>query len=152
MFKFLCDEMLTGLGRWLRIAGYDTWIVEPGAKDKDIAILVKSSHRWFLTCDNDLTKTLNDYPQVIYFESSNIEKSIHTLNQKLDIDWLKHAFQRCSVCNTPLQSANDNQIQQIDVELKKPSPIYYCAQCDKLYWEGSHVNRMREKLAGFQGV
>ena len=22
--KFLCDEMLKGLGRWLRVAGYDT--------------------------------------------------------------------------------------------------------------------------------
>ena len=24
--RFLCDEMLTGLARWLRIAGYDTAI------------------------------------------------------------------------------------------------------------------------------
>jgi hypothetical protein len=28
--RFLCDEMLRGLGRWLRAAGYDTVIAEVG--------------------------------------------------------------------------------------------------------------------------
>jgi hypothetical protein len=28
--RFLCDEMLHGLGRWLRAAGYDTVIAESG--------------------------------------------------------------------------------------------------------------------------
>jgi uncharacterized protein len=28
--RFLCDEMLRGLGRWLRAAGYDTVIADGG--------------------------------------------------------------------------------------------------------------------------
>ena len=39
--RFLCDEMLAGLGRWLRIAGYDTAIASGGRRDRD---LVKQAH------------------------------------------------------------------------------------------------------------
>lgn len=151
MFKFLCDEMLTGLGRWLRIAGYDTWIVEPGAKDHDIAVLVKSSQRWFLTCDVDFVDLLKDQPSIIWFENSNITQCVKKLNRTLNINWLDHAFVRCSVCNTPLRPAHVNQVRKLDIELETlQQPIVYCAQCDKLYWEGSHVKRMRSKLAEFQ--
>jgi hypothetical protein len=34
--RFLCDEMLVGLGRWLRIAGYDTVIAERGRNDREL--------------------------------------------------------------------------------------------------------------------
>ena len=34
--RLLCDEMLAGLGRWLRLAGYDTEIAERGCRDRDI--------------------------------------------------------------------------------------------------------------------
>jgi Mut7-C RNAse domain len=34
--RFLCDEMLVGLGRWLRIAGYDTAIAERRRRDRDL--------------------------------------------------------------------------------------------------------------------
>ena len=34
--KFLCDEMLAEVGRWLRIAGYDTEIVEKSIVDGEI--------------------------------------------------------------------------------------------------------------------
>ena len=39
--RFLCDEMLVGLGRWLRIAGYDTAIADRGRRDRD---LVEQAH------------------------------------------------------------------------------------------------------------
>ncbi len=31
--RFLCDEMLTRLARWLRAAGYDTVMLEIGESD-----------------------------------------------------------------------------------------------------------------------
>jgi uncharacterized protein with PIN domain len=36
--RFLCDEMLAGLGRWLRIAGYDAAIAGPGRRDRDLGL------------------------------------------------------------------------------------------------------------------
>jgi hypothetical protein len=38
--RFLCDEMLVGLGRWLRIAGYDTAIAERGRRIGSQAVQV----------------------------------------------------------------------------------------------------------------
>ena len=34
--RLLCDEMLKGIGRWLRAAGYDTAIAQDGVADEDL--------------------------------------------------------------------------------------------------------------------
>jgi hypothetical protein len=37
VMRFVCDEMLRGLGRWLCAAGYDTAIAEGGLPDRILA-------------------------------------------------------------------------------------------------------------------
>lgn len=147
--KFFCDEMLKGLGRWLRIAGYDTLIVEPGTSDSDILKLVKRSNRYFLTCDSVLAQRLADYKKLAILQSSDIEQSVKELNRLFHFDWTSQAFQRCSVCNSKIElSLQKNP----DIKFPANTSIYYCPQCDKYYWEGSHVRRMRKRLQHFQNL
>ena len=54
--RFLCDEMLTGLARWLRIAGYDTAIVVRGRRDRDLVEQANSENRILLTRDRRLVE------------------------------------------------------------------------------------------------
>ena len=49
--RFLCDEMLAGLGRWLRIAGYDTAIASGGRRDRDLVKQAHAEQRILLTRD-----------------------------------------------------------------------------------------------------
>ena len=51
--RFLCDEMLRGVGRSLRVAGYDTLIAPSGTEDADLLALAthQSIHRLALTPD-----------------------------------------------------------------------------------------------------
>src|SRR5512134_3148833 len=48
--RFLCDEMLVGLGRWLRIAGCDTAIAERGRRDRDLATIVGTARSISIRC------------------------------------------------------------------------------------------------------
>ncbi len=144
--------MLTGLARWLRMAGYDTEIVEPGMQDKLIARQVRAGQRWFLTCDAGMAERLKDYPRLLLLPNSDIDNSVRYLNRTLHLDWLQHAFERCSVCNTPLQQATRQQLEQLHLKLDNEGPIYHCPHCKKLYWEGSHVRRIRQKLQAFQAL
>jgi uncharacterized protein with PIN domain len=47
--RFLYDEMLKGLGRWLRAAGYDTVIAAGGLPDRVIAARCAEEDRVLLT-------------------------------------------------------------------------------------------------------
>ena len=52
--RFLCDQMLERLGRYLRAAGYDTAIVEPGTSDDVTVRQTEEQDRILLTCDREL--------------------------------------------------------------------------------------------------
>jgi Mut7-C RNAse domain len=54
--RFLCDEMLAGLGRWLRIAGYDTAIADCGRRDRDLVEQAHAEQRILLTRDRRLVE------------------------------------------------------------------------------------------------
>jgi hypothetical protein len=54
--RFLCDEILAGLGRWLRIAGYDTAIAARGCRDCDLVEQAHAEQRILLTRDRRLVE------------------------------------------------------------------------------------------------
>ena len=149
---FFCDEMLTGLGRWLRIAGFDTEIASPGMPDVEIISHIKQSHRILLTCDTQLAEQSAKYNTTILLDNSDINACVKQLNKALQLDWEKLAFSRCSVCNSLIALASDRQIRQLNLVHSVNKPVYYCPQCQKLYWEGSHVKRMRIRLSEFNAL
>lgn len=56
--RFLCDEMLAGLGRWLRIAGYDTAIASGGRRDRDLVKQAHAEQRILLTRDRRVVESV----------------------------------------------------------------------------------------------
>ena len=52
--KFLCDEMLANLARWLRAAGYDTLLAQQRASDRALLEQARTEDRWLLTRDHKL--------------------------------------------------------------------------------------------------
>lgn len=146
---FYCDEMLTGLGRWLRIAGYDTLIAKPGSDDRTIIEEVKNKGRVFLSCDSELVERINRNSESVFFPASQVDKCVKKLNEIYHLDWLTNAFSRCSVCNNLLKELPESA-RILSIPDNVVPPIYYCDQCEKYYWDGSHVNRMRLRLNDFQ--
>jgi uncharacterized protein with PIN domain len=60
-------------------------------------------------------------------------------------------FTRCLVCNTPLQRATDEQVDaQVPGNVRsRHDDFRYCPNCHKVYWAGSHTNRM---LAAIESI
>ena len=145
--RFLCDEMLAGLARWLRAAGYDTLMCHSGATDRDILELALAEKRWLLTRDNKLSEIRNASQAVICLRSNSIDDCARELKQKLGIDWLMAPFTRCLECNCLLIEAEPAALARVPEESQKlANPLLYCPNCDKVFWQGSHVERMRNKL------
>ena len=52
--KFLCDQMLGTLAKWLRIYGFDTFFASSQIKDEDLVEIAKNENRTLITRDKEL--------------------------------------------------------------------------------------------------
>ena len=146
-YRFLCDEMLQGLGRWLRAAGYDTAIAGKGETDRRILQLSRQQERFLITRDKKLKEFRVASQWVILLRANAMPDALRELSSRLPIDWLYLPFSRCLLCNTPLKDATLSQRQRLPDDIRERfDKAYYCPCCDKLYWEGGHVQRMRQRL------
>lgn len=147
---FLCDEMLQRLGRWLRAAGYDTAIATAGADDRELVGQAVAEGRWLLTRDRAMAELRNGHGQIVWLAEVVLSEQIAAVTMRFAIDWQLRPFSRCLDCNTPIIPATPEQYAQLPEGALLISPqAWYCPQCDKLYWEGSHVRRMRHTLENF---
>ncbi|MCW8956307.1 MAG: Mut7-C RNAse domain-containing protein [Gammaproteobacteria bacterium] len=148
--KLFCDEMLIKLGRWLRVAGYDTRIARQGMDDRQIIQLAKEENRRLITRDRKLLEFRNAAATVVLLDCKLMDQCLEEVTQKLHINWLNNPFSRCLNCNTLLLEAGAEQYQLLPETIKKTvTGLCYCPDCQQLFWEGGHVQRMRHQLEYF---
>ena len=146
--RFLCDEMLQRLGSWLRAAGYDTRIARDGEDDYQLLRQAIEQGRFLITRDRELARHRRAAGTVILLKADNLEDCAEALCEKLAINWLMAPFSRCMGCNTPLIDATPQQIQRLPLTKKDHiDAAFYCPTCRQVFWEGSHVKRMRQHLS-----
>ncbi len=148
--KLYCDEMLVRLGHWLRAAGYDTEIAVPEMSDREILESALDQQRKLITRDRKLNEFRLAKETVVLLRANSFEDCIEEVTSKLRIDWQHRPFCRCMRCNTLLHEATVKQVDELNRSFKKTvNNVYYCPRCEQLFWEGSHVTRMRTRLAEF---
>jgi uncharacterized protein with PIN domain len=142
--------MLFRLGRWLRAAGYDVIIAQPGENDRELFKLARKEHRLLVTRDRKLAEYRDATSVVVILEKNDLKDCLQELSRLLSINWQKKPFSRCMVCNTPLVVASDAQYRALPDDVQEQADrAYYCPACKQLFWEGSHVRRMRQTLENF---
>jgi uncharacterized protein len=149
--QFLCDEMLKGLGRWLRAAGYDTVIAAGGLADRDLARRSLAEERVLLTRDRHLAALAGRGARVVLVDGENLDASARALKRTLGIDWQHAPFTRCLLDNTPLAAAPPERVAEVPQSPRAAGgPLRLCPTCRRLYWPGGHVRRMQARLAAWE--
>jgi len=145
--RFLCDEMLRRLGRWLRASGYDTVIAEAGQADRQLVEQACREGRWLLTRDRKMAEFKQARECVILMTGNDVPAQVDELGRIFSVDWLHAPFSRCLVCNAPLKDADPARLAEVpEFSRESLDTLYECSGCHRLYWHGSHVRRMRAKL------
>lgn len=142
--------MLQRVGRWLRAAGYDVAIADSGEADAVLMQQARYEGRLLLTRDRGLAQFQDADDYVVLLEGNRLHELLHELTTRLAIDWNYRPFTRCMECNTPLVIAPPEVIPRVPAEsIREGETLLYCPHCDKPYWGGSHVKRMRRQLERF---
>jgi uncharacterized protein len=149
--RLLCDEMLKGVGRWLRAAGYDVAIVDDGTHDNDLLARAAAERRVLLTCDRRLAGRVGPDAMVVVLGTESFDGAARELHEQLGVDWLHAPFTRCLRDNARLIPASEEAVAELPASARRgDGPIMRCPECSRVYWPGSHVRRMLAKLARAQ--
>jgi uncharacterized protein with PIN domain len=143
--RFLCDEMLLRLARLLRAAGYDTYLAEGGRKDGELLALARAENRILVTRDKRLAALA--HPRAVVVEGRGGYAEAESLAEAIPVDWRFAPFTRCVVDNSPLREATAAEAEAMPEQARaRPGPFRACPACGRLYWPGSHVKRIGERL------
>jgi uncharacterized protein with PIN domain len=145
--KFIADRMLGKLAKELRMLGYDTvycrgenaYLLIKLAREEGRVILTRSTKLIPKQPEDRIVRIMEDKPSDQLREL--IQRRIISLGEE-------PLFSRCLLCNILL-----NEIPREEVEGKVPDFIFYqqkeffrCPQCSRIYWQGSHQDRMKREI------
>lgn len=147
--RFICDEMLRGVGGWLRVAGYDTLLPAQGEADATLLARALQEDRWLVTRDRKLMEHAEATAYVVLLESDTLQGNLLELTLRLDIDWLSRAFSRCKRCNdTLLEGVDPSPRHKVPPNIiDQRASLLFCPACDQFFWHGGHAERMHRRLA-----
>jgi uncharacterized protein with PIN domain len=144
--RFVADQMLGRLAAWLRMLGFDTTYAWDVA-DSEVVRRANSEGRIVLTRDRPLSR--NQAVRVLYVQSRLVEKQVREVLTALALRVKRSLlFSRCALCNSPLQPVDKESLKE-----RIPASAYHhyalfaiCPACDKIYWAGSHYQRVLAAL------
>jgi uncharacterized protein with PIN domain len=145
VMTFVADGHLGKLARDLRLLGFDV-LYDRDATDSWLAATC-SDERALLTRDRRLL--MHKVARHGYCpRSHDPAEQIVEVIRRFDLMELVIPFTRCLHCNTPLAKVEKAQVLD---QLEPLTKVYYndfrrCPGCDKIYWSGSHFEKLEARL------
>ncbi len=148
--RFIADRTLGKLVKKLRMLGLD--VVHWRGGDLEGAAKVASAEgRMLLTRSQKLFRGFSPVPLLIIRANDPCEQMAEMMAKlPLRVED-EHFFSRCLLCNEILRA-----IPKDGLEGKVPDFIYrsydsfhVCPRCQRIYWPGTHLKKMKERLSKF---
>jgi uncharacterized protein len=146
--RFLADEMVGRLARYLRFVGCDT-LYARGMTDVEILETSRRDQRVILTRDRALADRAERALLLTSVHLADQWKAVRAAYPQVPSEV---GFQRCTECNGELRSYDPRLAETRPTgvpwdRVDRGLELFRCGVCGHLYWEGSHTSRMRTQLA-----
>ena len=149
-FKFIVDQNVGKLVKWLRLLGYDTAFFT-GETDTQMVNIALAENRIILTRDTYILKrrlVTTGKVKTILIKSDIIEDQIKQVLDELRLCDQINPFALCLECNRPLATRTKEEIiNRVPPYVWKTRKEYVeCPQCHRIYWKGTHWEAMTRRL------
>lgn len=144
--RFVCDVHLGQLARYLRMMGVDTWY-ETDSSDPTLARIADEEDRILLTRDLGLLKR-GRVRRGAFIRAQAPREQLAEVVARVPLDEDLDPLSRCLECNLLLHEASSRAVEeQVPPRaLDAYDHFVQCPSCEQVYWEGSHVERMRRLM------
>jgi hypothetical protein len=141
--------MLKKLARWLRILGVEV-LYPPSVDDDEIIKLAKEKSKTVLTMDEELCQRARKHGVSAFLvPKKRIEEQIAIIVDRFHIKIADFPSKTlCPVCNGELKQIKRKEVEGkvLEAVLKKHDKFWLCKKCGKVFWEGSHWERINESV------
>ena len=153
--KFIVDQNVGKLVKWLRMLGYDT-IFFTGDDDWQMIMIALGDARVILTRDTGVVSrgvVTSGRLRAVLIASEKPEEQIRQVVEAFDLDISSGLFTLCLECNVPLEPKTKEQVSgQVPPYVYSTQEQYVgCPNCHRIYWKGTHWRAMTRKLSGLRG-
>lgn len=134
--RFLADEMLGSLARWLRVMGYDAEYARD-MRDDDILHRAVEEGRTLLTRDRELARKAGERGMLLH--SDDGVEQLEEVVRQFDLVFNEERT-RCTLCNRDLvpigpEEASERVPPRV---LERHREFLSCPSCGRVYWKGTH--------------
>lgn len=144
--RFQLDAQLGRLARYLRLLGFDC-LYRNDIGDAELAVQADEEQRVILTRDRHLLKRKR-IRLAHYVRADAPWRQVEEVCREFDLAPSFAPFTRCTHCNGHLAGVDKAAV----IDRLEPLTRQYvedflqCESCGQLYWPGSHVSRMKERV------
>ncbi|MHB8077743.1 MAG: Mut7-C RNAse domain-containing protein [Candidatus Krumholzibacteriia bacterium] len=145
--RFVCDQHLGRLARLLRLLGFDTLYGNDWG-ETEIARLATRDNRAVLTCSRALLKR-RAVETGRLVRARAVDAQACEVIERFGLAGRERPFTRCNLCNGELRAVAKAAVA-VRVPLRTRSwcdNYFLCSGCDHLYWAGTHVVKIRARIA-----
>jgi len=147
--RFAADAMLGRLATWLRLLGYDTFY-QPHIDDGLLVRLARVENRMILTRDVGVTQRRG--VSALLIASDDLRCQVRQVLSHFELHPDIAALGgRCPRCNQPL-----HPLRKAAAVDRVPEHVWHsheafqeCRLCNRVFWRGSHVEKMEARLREF---
>jgi hypothetical protein len=152
--KFIADNNVGKLARWLRMMGYDTLLL----RKKDDSQMIKtalSEDRVILTRDAEFMKrrlVTGGTLKAVHIKQDAPKLQAQEVVKTLNLNYHFNPFSRCLECNQALIARDKEEVQNLVPARVFETQTRYtqCPTCHRTYWQGTHWQAMVKKLQDLQ--
>jgi uncharacterized protein with PIN domain len=144
--KFIADAHLGLLAKNLRMLGFDV-LYRNSYSDAEVARTARLEDRIVLTRDRDLL-IRKDIVRGCYLHSTVCDEQLCEVFARFNLAPAVRAFSRCLACNGLIHAIDKQDVigRVPETSGQHYSHFFECEGCSQIYWNGSHVMRMRRRV------
>jgi len=148
--RFILDVHLGKLARYLRMLGFDS-LYENDYTDDAIVRIAEKEKRIVLTRDIGILKN-NSLSRGYWVRSQQPAEQVREVVGRLHLSSAIKPFNRCIGCNgTIVKVSKEDVIGELKPMTRKYfTEFYRCRKCKKVYWNGTHYQRMSRMIDGLR--
>lgn len=145
--RFFADAMLGRLARWLRLLGFDcAW--ELDIEDDVLVRRATEEGRIVLSRDRALAQEWR-VSDIHLVASELLAEQLREVIGRFELADRIRPLSRCSRCNVALRPTTPSEVPgRIPPRVLEGRRVFrVCPRCGRVYWEGTHTDRILRRLA-----
>lgn len=148
--RFIADNNVGKLARWLRLIGYDTVLLKQ-KDDNQMIQLALNENRVVLTKDAEFMKrrlVTSGRLKGIYVREDDPELQVQEVVKNLNLDCYFRPFSLCLECNRALLPRERERVKALVPPrvFETQTQFTQCPGCGRIYWPGTHWQAMEKRL------